>query len=182
MPSSIAAENLAIFLAEIHALAAHLKYARQPFQNQEDWPSGARSVLLILGRSGAQTVPEIARERSTSRQNIQIVVNRLKKAGLAALEINPTHKRSALVRLTESGKSLLKHLEEAETVFQGSMLAQLSAEELASTTKCLRKIRQVVAGDLNGHGSKKPTPRVAAPPVVPEEAPPEEEGFPINLL
>ena len=75
--------GLAIFLAEIRTLAAHLKYSRQPFQNQEDWPSGARSVLLILGRSGAQTVPEIARERGTSRQNIQIVVNRLKTAGLA---------------------------------------------------------------------------------------------------
>ena len=182
MPPSIAAESLAAFLAEIHALAAHLKYARQPFQNQEDWPSGTRSVLLILGRSGAQTVPEIARERSTSRQNIQIVVNRLKTAGLADMEINPAHKRSALVRLTESGKTLLKHLEEAETVFQGSMLAQLSAEELVSTTKCLRKIRQLIAGDLNGHGSKKHTPRVEAPRVIPEEAPPEEEGFPINLL
>ena len=182
MQPSIAAENLAAFLAEIRTVAAHLKYARQPFQNQEDWPSGTRSVLLILGRSGAQTVPEIARERSTSRQNIQIVVNRLKTAGLADMEINPAHKRSALVRLTESAKTLLKHLEEAESVFQGSMLAQLSAEELASTTKCLRKIRQLVAGDSNGHGSKKSTPRVAATPVLPEEAPSEEEGFPINLL
>src|SRR2546426_5074916 len=138
MQPSIAAENLAAFLAEIRTLAAHLKYARQPFQNQEDWPSGARSVLLILGRSGAQTVPEIARERSTSRQNIQIVVNRLKQAGLADFEINPAHKRSGLVRLTETGKVLLKHLEEAESSFHESMLAELSPEELASTTKCLR--------------------------------------------
>src|SRR5882672_4400371 len=182
MQPSIAAENLAAFLAEIRALAAHLKYARQPFQNQEDWPSGARSVLLILGRSGAQTVPEIARERSTSRQNIQIVVNRLKRAGLADLEINPAHKRSALVRLTERGKVLLSHLEQTESSLHESMLSKLSPEELASTMKCLRKIRQLLVGDVNGHGSEKHTPRDAAPPVLPEEAPSEEEGFPVNLL
>ena len=182
MQSSIAAENLAAFLVEIHALAAHLKYARQPFQNQDDWPSGARSVLLILGRSGAQTVPEIARLRSTSRQNIQIVVNRLKTAGLADLEINPAHKRSALVRLTDRGKLLLSDLEQAESNFHEALLAELSPEELASTTKCLRKIRHLIAGDLNGHGSKKRSPRVATPTVVRAEAPSEEEGFPVNLL
>lgn len=182
MPSSIAAEDLAAFLTEIRTLAAHLKYARQPFENQEDWPSGARSVLLILGRSGAQTVPEIARERNTSRQNIQIVVNRLKRAGLADLEINPAHKRSALVRLTERGKVLLSHLEEAEASFNESMLAELSPEELAATTKCLRKVRQLLAGDVNGHGPKKHRPRVAAPRAMPEEPPSDEEGFPINLL
>src|SRR6266567_114236 len=179
MPSSIAAENLAAFLTEIRTLAAHLKYARQPFQDQEDWPSGVRSILLILGRTGVQTVPEIARERSTSRQNIQIIVNRLKRAGLADLEINPAHKRSVLVRLTERGKVLLQHLEEAETTFQESVLAELSAEDLVSTTKCLRRVRQLLAVDSKVHGSKRHTPRHAVPPAAVEETPAEEDGFPL---
>jgi len=182
MQPSIAAENLASFLAEIRALATYLQYARQPFQKEEDWPSGVRSVLLILGRSGGQTVPEIARERSTSRQNIQIVVNRLKRTGLTDFEINPAHKRSAFVRLTEKGKLLLKHLEEAETSFQESLLAQLSPEDLASTTKCLRRVRHLLAGDSNEHPAKRQTPRLATPQAMADELTPEEDAFPVNLL
>ena len=182
MQPSLAVESLAALFAEIRTLATRLKHGREPFQNQEDWPSGVRSILLILGRTGVQTVPEIARERSTSRQNIQIIVNRLKRAGLADLEINPAHKRSVLVRLTERGKVLLQHLEEAETTFQESVLAELSAEDLVSTTKCLRRVRQLLAVDSKVHGSKRHTPRHAVPSAAAEEAPAEEDGFPLNLL
>jgi len=182
MQTSLAVESLAALFAEIHTLATRLKHGRETFQHQDDWPSGVRSILLILGRSGAQTVPEIARERSTSRQNIQIIVKRLKRAGLADLEINPAHKRSVLVRLTERGKVLLKHLEEAETTFQESVLAKLSAEDLASTTNCLRRVRQLLAVDSKVHGSKRHTPQHPPPSPVAEEGPPEEDGFPLNLL
>ena len=181
MLPSLASENLASLFTEIHTIAAHLKHARQPFRNQEEWPSGVRSVLLVLGRNGALTVPEIARERNTSRQNIQIVVNRLKRAGLVDLEINPAHKRSALFQLTENGKALLKNLEEAETGFQKSLLTELSPEDLASTTKCLRKVRHLLAGNSSQRTAKKQA-RLAPGRAVEAEAPPEEDGFPLNLL
>src|SRR4029077_13051800 len=123
-------------LGEINTLATQCKQARPPFQTHSDWAGGLRGVLLVLGRNNGQTVPEIARARCTSRQNIQIVVNRLRAEGLASLTSNPTHKRSALVHLTEKGKNLFQQIELAEAKLLRDVLADLSQEELVSATKC----------------------------------------------
>src|ERR1700741_4158495 len=108
MAATVDADSLDSLLAEVSILATRLKHGRHVFEEDADLAGGARSVLLLLGRQGAQTVPALARLRSTSRQNIQIVVNRLKASGLAKLESNPAHKRSALVRLTSKGRDLVK--------------------------------------------------------------------------
>src|SRR5436305_7931387 len=92
-------EGLEALLIEVNGLANRLK-SNNP---KETIPSASRVALQVLQRCGPQTVPQIARARFSSRQNIQILVNRLQKEGLVELVENPDHKRSVLVRLTHRG-------------------------------------------------------------------------------
>ena len=193
--SSNLTDKLDSLLGEINILATQYKQARQPFQDQGDWTGGVRGVLLILGRGEGQTVPEIARARGTSRQNIQIVVNRLKIDGLAELAANPTHKRSALVRLTEKGKRVLRQIEFAEEKLHQDVLATLSQEELVSATKCLKRLRHLLAFGTGAPPATEPNPsagkrtRAIRTRDIEQGNPPktgglkeEDDAFPVNLL
>jgi len=194
--SLAAAEKLNSLLGEINTLATQCKQARPPFQTNGDGAGGVRGVLLVLGRSGGQTVPEIARVRSTSRQNIQIVVNRLKAEGLAECTTNPTHRRSALVRLTEKGRQMFRQLEMAEAKLLDDVLVELSQEELVSATKCLQRLRQALAAEPRHPGDaatkapsqhhKRTVGRTNQPTVptagLDQESTPDNDDFPVNLL
>src|SRR3954467_2892091 len=104
MPAAPA--SLQSMLTEVKALAQRLKRPSIGDPGQQPASSGA-AMLRILFEDGLQTVPQIARKLGTSRQNIQILVNRLKAARCLELRPNPAHKRSELVCLTEPGKTLL---------------------------------------------------------------------------
>src|SRR5947208_10000013 len=79
----------------------------------------ARSILHLLDQEGAQTVPALAESRSSSRQNVQIIVDRLQRMGWVEFHDNPRHKRSRLVQLTEDGRQALANSEtEAEQLLQ----------------------------------------------------------------
>src|SRR5215471_1342535 len=88
-------ERLEALLVEVNGLANRLKA-----DSRAALPSASRAALQLLQRHGPQTVPQIARARFSSRQNIQILINRLQQEGLVEIISNPQHKRSALVRLT----------------------------------------------------------------------------------
>ncbi len=196
-----AAEKLNSLFGEVNTLATQCKQARPPFESHGDLAGGVRGVLLILGRSDSQTVPEIAQQRCTSRQNIQIVVNRLKEEGLVELVSNPAHKRSARVRLTEKGRGLFQQIELAESRLLQEILTDLSQDELVLTTKCLQKLREALATELrqtNGAeripvdereiGANHKTPAVKRAKttrratLADEELLDENEAFPVNLL
>src|SRR5512138_3252979 len=68
---------------------------------------GMRAVLEFLARNGPTAVPEIARSREVTRQHIQALVNGLLELRLVALDENPAHRRSALVRLTPEGQKTI---------------------------------------------------------------------------
>lgn len=174
-------------LAEIMALAIRL---RQGVPNgQAELPPGGQQVLEILFSHGDQTVPQIARLRGTSRQNIQILVNRLHADECVDLVSNPSHKRSCLVRATEKGKKLLLAARRANDTSFTMLSSLVPAAELRSTTETLRRIRQTF-GDrevalpesLGRARVKKKT--VAARPraAVAEETFSDENQFPVNLL
>jgi DNA-binding MarR family transcriptional regulator len=200
-PSFEAAEKLNSLFGEVNTLATQCKQARPLFQDPADLAGGERSVLLILGRSHSHTVPEIARTRCTSRQNIQIVVNRLKEEGLVELTSNPGHKRSAHVCLTEKGRRLFQQIELSEAKLLNDLLVGLSQDELVSTTKCLQKLRQALATEArHSNGSEEssaalknvhpnPMPQVEkrtrqSDPIrgLDEAIPYNDDAFPVNLL
>ncbi len=193
---------LALF-AEVAALANQLRKTPAFSPRQDDSPSAGWGILQILDRLGPQTVPAIARIRSLSRQNIQTLVNRLESRGYVALAPNPAHKRSALVQLTEGGRSLVATVTDREAHSLQGLLPHVSHARLVPVARLLRQLRALLAGKelppaeiaeerLASKRAKalrrparhrKTAPLTAPPPPpLPEPAEPEEGEFPINLL
>ena len=198
MSTLSSAGQLEALFAEVNSIAVRLRSGSASAGREDSFSGGVSGVLQALGADGPQTVPGIARHRHTSRQNIQVVVNRLKKAGLVEMEDNPAHKRSALVRLTEKGKAGLGQIQEAESGRLGRLLAQIPEEDVACTRRVLNQIRQSLAGPagretgleqanlLRSRSARETKPsegrqRLPKPPVV-EESTSNEEDFPLNLL
>jgi len=194
--------ELEVFLAEVGSLAKALRVEE---------PAGGNEALEILGRFGPRTVPQIARMRGTSRQNIQIVVNRLDREGHVELRPNPAHKRSDLVLLTEKGRAAAEEVLSSRNGVRELLRAKISGSQVTAATELLRQARELLAeqSDANPRhpipSSKKaptskfqelkehwkppqhPTPRRKQKnddktKVASIASEPEEEGFPINLL
>jgi DNA-binding MarR family transcriptional regulator len=124
---------------EVIALAGRLKRPMLP--QAADLAVSARRVLQVLAHEGALTVPQIGRMLGTSRQNIQVIVNRLKIDGLVDVILNPAHERSVLVEATQSGKSLVTPSTEEETQLFGQLISRFSSSEVAAATELLHEIR-----------------------------------------
>jgi hypothetical protein len=135
------------------------------------------------------TVPDIARERSTSRQNIQILVDKLEAGGRVESMANPAHKRSALVRLTSEGTQWLVANEPGYRHFLSEIGAELSQSEIQSGLSVLRRIHKLLLNEREGDKDRPPAKRRASitnqiPPGLAQKAgsEPVEEEFPVNLL
>jgi DNA-binding MarR family transcriptional regulator len=102
---------------------------------------GMRAVLEFLQRSGAATVPHIARSRHVSRQHIQSLVNPLAEEGLLELRDNPAHRRSPLVTLTTRGERLIRRLRQKEHRAFEAMEIEVSERQLETATRTLRSLR-----------------------------------------
>jgi DNA-binding MarR family transcriptional regulator len=98
-------------------------------------------TLLTLGTEG-QTVPQLARGRSVSRQYMQRLVNALAAEGLVEMVPNPAHKRSPLVRLSERGRTYLLAMLQREVGLVARMEVPFEAQRLRDTAEALQAIRQ----------------------------------------
>src|SRR5580692_6856492 len=114
-----------------------------------------RGLLVGLAASGPRTVPQIALERAVSRQHIQSVVNELLLAGLAAPQRNPSHRRSALIALTDEGRTRLRQLRDRETELLAQTAPAVSQADLAATARLFdllerdltRRVAEIAAGE-----------------------------------
>ena len=193
------ANELRILFREIHRLSARLK-------NLDFTPGenplllAARAVLQLLRESGPQTVPALARSRNTTRQNIQIIVDRLNRLGCVNVTANPKHKRSSLVELTDQGRAVLATSEGHEGRTLEALAARLSPDEAVRAIEILHRVglavdqtqsSGVVAND--GQKAKRPPERARKPHEgLPERSPQgtqstsedglPDEGLPVNLL
>jgi DNA-binding MarR family transcriptional regulator len=109
-------------------------------------PLGSWEVLKALASGGPRTVPQLARLQLTSRQNVQVLVNRLKRTGQIEMRSNPAHKRSVLVILTERGRADLVKATESEARLLGDLSSSLGAVELDSAIRLLEAVRNRLAG------------------------------------
>jgi DNA-binding MarR family transcriptional regulator len=117
----------------------------------EDFLSGSginasqRALLEFLHRQPPQTVPQIAREKSVSRQHIQVVANELLSLKLIEFAENPDHKRSRLLKLTGNGKALFESIQKNESVLINLMERKFTQKELAITLNTLKSIDEYLA-------------------------------------
>lgn len=110
---------------------------------------GRRSVLLALFHGGPQTVPQLARTQSVSRQYIQKLVNQLVEEGYAAFAENPAHKRSRLVQLTAEGRTYMETMLQREMKIVAAQIIDFPVKDLQETARMLRAIREWQKQELN---------------------------------
>lgn len=104
----------------------------------------ARWQAIAVLRSGAVTVPELARRLGLARQSVQRTVNRLVDEGIARLKPNPDHRRSPRVVLTRRGHELMDALDARQARLTGEFVGRLglSAEALEALAAALRVLRE----------------------------------------
>lgn len=98
-------------------------------------------VLQLLEQHGPMSVPNIARQRNTTRQNIQVLVNRLTKAGIVQSSDNPAHRRSSLLHLSSAALELCSEARSREAKMLQRLASGLGTEELGASAALLRSIR-----------------------------------------
>lgn len=186
---------------EVIALAGRLKRPLLP--QGADLDVGPHRVLQVLAHEGPLTVPQIGRLLGTSRQNIQVIVNRLKTDGWVEIVLNPAHERSVLIQATQSGKSLVTPSLEEETRIFGELNTRFPNSQITVATSLLHEIRQRL-GEQKEHlvpealaasnktaarqpkKIKQPSPAsIEQPSRAPERfrsIAPDEDELPISLL
>jgi DNA-binding MarR family transcriptional regulator len=189
-------DELELLFFEVNALANRLKVVVRQVHLENHLPANGRAILQMLIRNGPRTVPQLARARATSRQSIQILVNRFESQGWLRFTSNPEHKRSDLVQLTGSGKELLLDALHREAYQLAPRLSDIDESEAMASAQLLRTIREALDSSHSGHS---PAPDSPAPersrkkrrslfrsrPAVespPQPAPTESDELPVNLL
>lgn len=102
--------------------------------------SAMRAIMERLSGRGAETVPQIARAKSVSRQSVQQVVDALMADGLAEARPNPAHKRSPLIALTRRGSEIFDLMRGREAQVLSALAPEFSAEELATAIATLARL------------------------------------------
>jgi DNA-binding MarR family transcriptional regulator len=137
-------EVLMGLIEETVAVHLQLQIMMEELHGHSELSRACRGVLRDLSRLGPRTVPQLARGRPVSRQNVQMLVNRLIAEDLAELVRNPEHKRSQLVRLTSRGKVLLDEMEKRETTLLSNLDLDLSLDKLRVTVSVLHRFRETL--------------------------------------
>lgn len=103
--------------------------------------STARATMLLL-LQGPASVPDLARNRTLSRQRMQQVVDTLYENGWLLKLPNPRHRRSPLIGLTSSGKKEGRRLLREERKFFQNRLPWISPKRLGAAVNVVREFRE----------------------------------------
>jgi DNA-binding MarR family transcriptional regulator len=137
-------EALMGLIEETVAVHLQLQVVTEELHGHSELSRACRGVLRDLSRLGPRTVPQLARGRPVSRQNVQMLVNRLIAENFAEFLRNPEHKRSQLVRLTSRGKAFLEEMEKRETTLLSTLDLDLSLDELRVGARVLHRFRETL--------------------------------------
>jgi len=98
------------------------------------------ALLRILKLYGPQTVPQIAKMRSVSRQYIQRLANDIVDEGYAEYSKNPGHKRSQFLKITPKGEELYSEVYDAMRENVDPVAPKFNEEDLASADRVLKSL------------------------------------------
>ena len=112
-----------------------------------DLTTPLRAVLELLLDRGPMTVPQLAREFGVTRQSVQALVGAGATRGLLDFEVNPQHRRSRFVAVTEHGHRTFTEVHRRELAALDQVTADLDAQDLARCARVLAvltdRIRQL---------------------------------------
>jgi DNA-binding MarR family transcriptional regulator len=132
---------------ETALLFFRMRVAAKQFLGQGELSAGRRSLIKSLGAHGPQTVPQMAKVRSVSRQHIQTLVNSLREDGLVRPIENPAHQRSPLIELSAKGRRFLAEMESREIVLQRFLARGIPAENLQIALEVVQTLRSKFESD-----------------------------------
>lgn len=99
--------------------------------------TGERAVLKELARLGERTVPQIADRRGISRQAIQRTIDSLERRGLVTKHVPDNDRRNRIIRLSGSGKKLLKAVHSVELEEARDLQDALTRRQLEQVNETL---------------------------------------------
>jgi DNA-binding MarR family transcriptional regulator len=142
--SALDPDDGARLLAEVYLVVGPL-YRRVLRAVEEDAAqtgidAGQRAVLDMLRRHGPMTVPQLAREQELTRQFVQRMVNSAADDGLVEAAVNPTHRRSVLIQLTDRGRAAITLVVEREHRQLREASRGLDATQIDTTLIVLRRM------------------------------------------
>lgn len=99
-----------------------------------------RTLLADLARRGPATLPQLARARSVTRQQVRVVVEALTERGLVRRVPNPAHRRSYLVGVTSAGSALAREIQRGESRLVSRLEEEAGADILHDVRFGLRAL------------------------------------------
>lgn len=97
-------------------------------------------IGIVALTSAGVTVPGIARALGQSRQAVQRITDVMQTDGLVRYEINPRHKRSSLVQLTDHGQQVYNELRSVQDPWAIGHTEDTSVEELESALGLMQRL------------------------------------------
>lgn len=137
----VALESL---IDQCRRLSRELRAAADEVHADLELTAGTRVLLRHLSEQGPATVPQIARARNVSRQHVQMVVNRFQALGLVALEENPKHRRSRIVRLTDAGAARVAGMDAREERIWRLLSLNVKRKDLDAAAVVLNRLRRLL--------------------------------------
>lgn len=133
-------QRLNVMIKTLRACFQQLKTLGDDLHEDIGVTASMRAVLEAAVEGGAQTVPQIARAKSVTRQHIQTIVDVLLEERLVDLRDNPNHARSPFVVATDKGKKRFAEMRRREDHLLSDIAGKLKAQDVETATQTLEAL------------------------------------------
>ena len=133
---------------ETYRLYFALRRADTLLHGEHETTEVERGPLFNLLTDGPRSVPDLARERSVTRQRMQQIVNRLRELELVERRPNPASDKSPLFALTTGGRRKVKAMLARERKMYRNLMGGMTARKLRSAQNVLQTLREEVESRL----------------------------------
>ena len=125
----------------LNQVARDLRTATEALLAPYDLTSQQAAALMLTSVRGSASPNQLVAELGTDTAGMTRLVDRLETKGLVRRARHPDDRRSVVIELTDSGRSLLPELPPVFGRVTSQLLAGFTAEEIAVLTAMLQRMR-----------------------------------------
>jgi len=100
-----------------------------------------QTLGAIVAAERPQPVAWLARDLGANRQNVQRIINDLRKEGLVAFKANPHHRRAQLVVLTDKGRQTFEAAMRLQAPWINRLSNGLSVKDIETVHRVVTALR-----------------------------------------
>lgn len=134
-------------LDEAVALNFRLLRVAEELHREGPASSARRGILKTLSDEGPQSVPQMARARTVTRQHVQTLVNSLMEEGLVEISKNPAHRKSSLIRLTKTGERAVRDNTRREALLVMEVTPDVEDMNLEGAYAVIHRVREFLESE-----------------------------------